>query len=63
MYNQGPALPKSQMATANLTTIWEALTHAKDKVRGLKCLDPETDWMGSEMLTVITYLDLFTSPL
>jgi hypothetical protein len=37
--------------------------HAKDKVRGLECLDPKTNWMGSEILTVITYLDLFTSPL
>jgi len=50
------------MATANLTTFWEALIHAMDKVRGLECLDPKTDWIGSEILTAITYLNLFTSP-
>jgi len=51
------------MATANLITLWKALIHAMDKVRGLECLDPKTDWMGSEILTVIMDLNLFTSPL
>jgi len=63
LHNKGPVLPKSQMARAILTTFWEALTHAMDRVRGLECLDPKTDWMGSEILKVITYLNLFTSPL
>lgn len=62
-YNKGPVLPKLQIATANLTTLWEALTHAMDRVRGLEYLDPTTDWMGSEILIVIMYLNLFTSPL
>jgi hypothetical protein len=44
--------------------LWEALTLAMDKVTGLEeCLDPKTNWMGSGIFTVITYLNLFTSPL
>jgi hypothetical protein len=48
-----PILHKSQMATANVTVLWELEV----------CWDPKTNWMGGETLTVIIYLNLFTSPL